>query len=116
MEIRRTVTFNVSEDEIRNFFDNDWWEETSEIGEDEFDALKDSLVDNNDYCDEEWTFVGDSKEVIAKIWQEEFERVKKPLAKERLETLKRQLAYFQKEMENNKQQIEKLKRAIKDAE
>ena len=115
MKIQRTVTFEVTEDEIRNFFDKDWWETTSEIGDEEFDALKDNLVDVNDYCDEEWNFMGDSEEVITKIWQEEFDKVKKPLAETRVEKLKQQLAYFQREMEDNKKRIEQLERAIADA-
>ena len=116
MKIQRTVTFNVTEDEIRNFFDEDWWETTSQIGEDEFEALKDNLVDVNDYYDEEWDFVGDSKEEITRIWQEEFDKVKKPLAKIRLEKLKEQLAYFKREMESNRKRIEDLEKAIADAE
>lgn len=116
MKIQRTVTFNVTEDEIRNFFDEEWWETTSQIGEDEFEALKDNLVDVNDYCDEEWNFMGDSKEVITKIWQEELKKVKGPLAKIRLENLRAQLAYFKKEMESNKKRIEDLEKAIADAE
>lgn len=116
MKIQRTVTFDVSEDEIRNFFDEDWWMTTSHVGDDEFEALEDNLVDVNDYCDEEWNFMGDSKEVITRIWQEELEKVKKPLAKIRLKNLKEQLAYYQKEMENNKKRIEDLEKAIADAE
>ena len=116
MKIQRTVTFNVTEDEIRNFFDEDWWEDATDIGDDEFPALEDSLVDDNDYDDEEWNFVGDSKEVITKIWQEEFEKFKKPQRENRLKRLKEQLAYFQREMENNRQHIEQLKKAIADAE
>ena len=116
MKIQRTITFNVTEDEIRNFFDEDWWETTSQIGEDEFEALEDNLVDVNDYCDEEWNFVGDSKEVITRIWQEEFEKVKKPLAKIRLKNLKEQLEYYKRELEDNKKRIEDLEKAIADAE
>lgn len=116
MKIQRTVTFNVTEDEIKNFFDEEWWETASHIGDDEFEALKDNLVDVNDYCDEEWNFVGDSKEVITKIWQEEFDKVKKPLVKIRLENLKAQLAYFKREMEINRERVERLEQAIADAE
>lgn len=116
MKIKRTVTFNVTEEEIRNFYDEDWWMATSHVGEEEFEGLKDNLVDVNDYYDEEWDFVGDSKEEITRIWQEELEKVKKPLAKIRVERLKEQLAYFQKEMESNRKRIEDLKKAIADAE
>ena len=116
MKIKRTVTFNVTEDEIRNFFEEDWWMTTSHVGEDEFEALEDNLVDVNDYCDEEWDFMEDSKEVITRIWQEELEKVKKPWAKIRLKNLKEQLAYFQREMESNQKRIEDLEKAIADAE
>ena len=116
MKIKRTVTFNVTEEEIRNFFDEDWWMATSHVGEDEFNELKDSLVDGNDYCGEEWDFIGDSKEEITKIWQEELEKVKKPWAKIRLKNLKEQLEYYKREMEDNKKRIEDLEKAIADAE
>lgn len=116
MKIKRTVTFNMTEEEIRNFFEEDWWETVSQIGDDEFESLKDALVDANDYCDEEWDFVGDSKEEITRIWQEEFDKVKKPLAKIRMEKLKEQLAYFKREMESNQKRIEELEKAIADAE
>ena len=116
MKIKRTVTFNVTEDEIRNFFDEDWWMTTSHVGEDEFEELEDNLVDTNIYCDEEWNFVGNSKEVITSIWQEELEKVKKPWAKIRLKNLKEQLEYYKREMESNRKRIEDLEKAIADAE
>lgn len=116
MKIQRTVTFNVTEDEMKRFFDDDWWATVNHVGEREFEELEDALVEDNDYCDEEWNFVGDSKEVITKIWQEELKKAKGPLEKMRLENLKARLAYYKQEMENNRQCIEQLEKEIADAE
>ena len=116
MKIQRTITFNVTEDEMRRFFDEDWWATTNHIGEKEFEELEDTLAEENDYCDEEWNFVGDSKEVITKIWQEELKKAKGPLEKIRLQNLKARLVYYKQQMENDRQFIEELEKEIADAE
>ena len=116
MEIKRTVTYRVSEDEVRKFFDSDWWETAVDVGDEEFDTFECQLVDTDDYCDEVWEYVGDSREQIDKIWQEELEKVKNPMGHRRVEVLKEQLAYFQRELADNQKQIEKLEQAIRDAE
>ena len=74
------------------------------------------MVDNNDYCDEIWEYVGDSRKKIDEIWAEELEKVKDSLGDKRVKILKEQLAYFQRQLADNQKQIEQLDRAIKDAE
>ena len=74
------------------------------------------MVDNNDYCDEIWEYVGDSRKKIDEIWAEELEKVKDSLGDKRVKILKEQLAFFQRQRADNQKQIEQLDRAIKDAE
>ena len=69
MKIQRITTYEVSESMIQNFFDEDWWEDTLEVGEPEFEALEETLMGDDDYCDEQWVYLGDSKKTIEEIWK-----------------------------------------------
>lgn len=111
MKIQRVLTYEVSKSTIQNFFDEDWWDDTPKIGEPEFEALEETLVADDDYCDEQWIYLGDSKKAIEEIW-------KKQLAKHspKVTRLKEQLEYFQKELEYNQKQIKELQEAIAGAE
>ena len=70
MKITRVLTYNVSEDYVRDFFDVDWWDDNVCIGEEEFECFIDGLRDEG-YDDEEIIYDKGVREKIAQIWQEE---------------------------------------------
>lgn len=111
MKIQRVLTYEVSEHKIQNFFDEDWWEYTTEVGEQEFESLEEDLVEEGDYCDEQWIYLGDSKKTIEEIWKKQLAKLSPKVAR-----LKEQLEYFQKELERNQQKIKELQEAIAGAE
>lgn len=111
MIIRRIATYEVDESMIQNIFNEDWWEETTEVGEDEFDTLEEVLRESDNYCDEQWDYVGDSKQKIEKIWNAQLKKTNP-----KIERLKEILDYFQKEEERCQKKIKEYQKAIADAE
>lgn len=111
MKIQRVLTYEVSEHKIQNFFDEDWWEYTTEVGEQEFESLEEDLVEGGEYCDEQWIYLGDSKKAIEEIWKKQLAKLSPKVTR-----LKEQLEFFQKELERNQQKIKELQEAIAGAE
>ncbi len=111
MKIQRVITYEVSESMIQNFFDEDWWEVNPAVGREEFEALEDNLAEDDDYCEEQWVYLGDSKKTIEEIWKKQLAKVSPKVTR-----LKEQLEYFQKELEYNQKQIKELQEAIAGAE
>lgn len=70
MKITRILTYNVNEEYVRDFFDEQWWEDNTYIGSDEFEYFIDGLRDES-YDDEEIIYDKGVQERIAQIWQEE---------------------------------------------
>lgn len=70
MKITRILTYNVSEDYVRDFFDANWWDVSVCVGEEDFECFIDGLRDEG-YDDEEIIYEKGAKERITQIWQEE---------------------------------------------
>ena len=79
-KIKRTLTYNFSEEEVREFFDFDYWEDVEYVDKEEFGYFEDSLIDKG-YDDEEIEYVGNAREQIKKIWEEEHDKAIKELEK-----------------------------------
>jgi len=80
-KIKRTLTYNFTEEEVRDFFDTEYWEDVTYIDKEEFDYFEDSLIDK-EYDDEEFVYVGDTEEQMKKIWEEERDKAIKSLKEE----------------------------------
>lgn len=70
MKITRILTYNFDADYVRDFFDDNWWEDNTCIGSDEFEYFIDSLRDEG-YDDEEIIYDKGTQERMTQIWQEE---------------------------------------------
>ena len=70
MKITRILTYNIDEDYVRDFFDEQWWEDNVYIGTEEFECFIDALRDEG-YDDEEIIYDKGVQERMTQIWQEE---------------------------------------------
>lgn len=76
MKITRVLTYNIDENYIRNYFDEDWWEDKGMPDETDYDFFIDSIREDG-YDDEEIIHQKGDKERIMQIWQEECDRYHK---------------------------------------
>lgn len=117
MKITRVLTYDIDENYIRNFYDEDWWEDKTVPSEAEYDFFIDSIRDK-DYDDEEIIHQEGDKERIMEIWQEECDRYHKEQEKDsetKKEQALRELQYYKREMEYYKSRVAQLEKWLKDA-
>lgn len=116
MKITRVLTYNIDENYIRNFFDENWWEDKTTPNETEYDFFIDTLKDEG-YDNEEIIHEQGDEERIMQIWQEECDKYHKK--QENSETKKdqiiKELQYYRSEMEYYKNRIAQLEEWLKDA-
>lgn len=116
MKITRVLTYNIDEDYIRDFFDEDWWEDATEVDEIEYNCLIDTLRDES-YDNEEIIVNQNDKERMKQIWQEECDKYHKEQEdpKTKKEQILNELQHYKREVEYYKNKIAQLENWLKDA-
>ena len=119
MKITRVLTYDVDENYIRNFFDEDWWEDKGMPDETEYDFFIDTVRDEG-YDNEEIIHQKGDKERIMEIWQEECDRYHKEQeergnSEAKKEQILNELQHYKSEMEYYKNRIAQLEKLLNDA-
>lgn len=109
LKIKRTLTYVLDEQEVREFFDFDYWEDTEEVNDEDFDYFADSLIDRG-YEDEEITYIGNTKEQMKKMWEEERNKAIKELEedeKDYKDSIRKEIAELENRLEFLKARLQK---------
>jgi septin family protein len=116
MKITRVLTYNISEDYVRDFFDNCWWEDKTEPDEIDYDFFIDGLREEG-YDNEEILPDQGTKEKIMQIWQEECDKYHRELENPTAikEQIAEELQHYRSEMEYYKNKVAQLEKQLKDA-
>lgn len=111
MKIQRVLTYEWEKEEIKNFFESEWWDDVDKISDIEFEALEDDIRENNNYIEEKWIYPDKVKEEITEIWEQERQK-----AKPKKERILEEIRYREKELARIQNQIKALNESLKSAE
>ena len=111
MKIQRVLTYEWEKDEIKNFFESEWWDDVDKISDIEFEALEDDIRENNNYIEEKWIYPDKVKEEITEIWEQERQK-----AKPKKERVLEEIRYYKNELARIQNQIKALNESLKNAE
>ena len=116
MKITRVLTYNIDENYVRDFFDENWWENSAYVDTDEFDYFIDSLRDES-YDGEEIIYDKGVQEKMTQIWQEECDNYHRETTEEEQEETEekilKDIQYYKDVLEYYKDKIAFLEDRIK---